>query len=274
MSFAPLLPHVPAFALVLFRLTGIFMVGPVFASQSIPARIKIFLALGLSFCVYPMLLEPTGMAGAPGYEAAQGVREIIVSGLSLWTLVFAVGSELMIGVVIGFGASLPIFGVQVGARVIDQQMGLGLAQVFNPEIGDNSGILDQIYFIMAMMIFLVLGGHRVMMEVLVGTFRTVPLGGYVPDGHLLDLVIGLSTSMLDLAMRVAGPLLCLIFLETVAMGFVARTVPQMNILSIGFPLRIVVGSAILVASVQTEAEVFTRMMGDALNQVGRYFGVY
>ena len=270
-SIEPLLPHLPAWLLVLFRLTGLFIVAPVFASASIPVRVKALLAFVLSLCVYPMLLEP----GALRIESAAEIHRIITHGLSFWSMSLVILSEMMVGFVIGFGAMLPIFGVQIGARVIDQQMGLGLAEVFNPELNANSGVLDQIYFVLAIMLFLLMGGHRVLMEVLVGTFATIPLGGFhAPvDGNLLDRVVGLCASMFDLAIRVAGPLLCLVFLETVAMGFVARTVPQMNILSIGFPLRIIAGGALLVASLRVEADVYMEFMARALRDIGRYMGV-
>ncbi len=249
---------------MLFRLTGIFFFAPVFGSVALFARVKVFLALGLSFCVYPLLL-------APGARSAGLMLPVIESGLGLWSLAGMVGVELLIGIVIGYGASLPLVGVQIGGRVIDQQMGLGLAGVLNPEFNEQTGVVSQFYFMMGLVVFVILGGHRVMLATLVGSFGWVPLGGLAVDGHLLDLIVGLLASVFELALRVTGPLLCLIFLQTVAMGFIARTVPQMNILSIGFVLRIVVGVSMIIGTIKIENSVYTGVLRRTLADIQMFF---
>ncbi len=228
-----LLPHIPAFLLVLFRLTGIFIFGPVFGSSVIPMRAKVLLALVLAFCIYPVI---------PPQVPVQ---------LSLMTLAVAVGTELLIGLVIGYGASLPLVAMQIGGLMMGHQLGLGLAQVFNPEFNEQTEIMSQLLFFLALVAFLLLGGHHAMLVALVHSFESVPLGGYRMDGSVLDLVVGLLTATFELGIRVAAPLLCLVFLETIAMGFVARTVPQLNILSLGFPLRILLGFLLVAGIVAT-----------------------
>jgi flagellar biosynthetic protein FliR len=228
-----LLPHIPAFLLVLFRLTGIFIFGPVFGSSVIPMRAKVLLALVLAFCIYPVI---------PPQVPVQ---------LSLMTLAVAVGTELLIGLVIGYGASLPLVAMQIGGLMMGHQLGLGLAQVFNPEFNEQTEIMSQLLFFLALVAFLLLGGHHAMLVALVHSFESVPLGGYRMDGSVIDLVVGLLTATFELGIRVAAPLLCLVFLETIAMGFVARTVPQLNILSLGFPLRILLGFLLVAGIVAT-----------------------
>lgn len=265
----PLVSHMPVWLLVLFRISGIFLIGPFFGSSIIPGRVKIFLALGLSFCVYPMLLgrPADGVAG-------QSIAMVMGHGLSLWSLVALVASELLVGLAIGFGAALPLFGIQIGGQIVDQQLGLGLAGVYNPDIGADSGIVSQFYFLMALALFLILNGHRALLGVLVGSFDHVPLGGYVADGRLVTLMIGLLQSMFELAIGVAAPLLCLVFLETVAMGFIARTVPQLNIMSVGFSLRIIVGLFVLIAGIGGLALIYQDALRLAIRSLGIHFGHY
>ena len=251
-NFEPLISHLPVWLLVLFRLSGIFLFAPVFGSLFIPARVKVFLALGLSFCVYPMLLTP-------GTAAAANLVPAIELGLSFWSLVGVVGAELGIGLVIGYGATLPLLGMQWGGRAIAQQMGLGLAEVLSPD-QEQSGILGQLFYLLALVVFLNLNGHHVLLRILVDSFSTIPLGGFRIDGHVIDLIVGLMTTMLHLAIRVAAPLVCLIFLETLATGFIARTVPQMNILSIGFSVRILLGVTLLIAAISVQSDVAAQFM--------------
>ncbi len=266
-SFEALLPHLPAWLLVLFRIGGIFIFAPMFGSSAIPARIKIMLALALSMCIYPMLL-------GPDRPAAALIEPVIDTGLSMWVLGPAIFMELAIGFVIGYGATLPLMGLQLAGRMIDQQIGMGLAGVFNPELEAESGIVGEIYFMLALAIFILMDGHRVAVMILVGTFDNIPPGGFAFDGHLLAMVVALLGAMFELAMRVAAPLLCIIFLQTVAMGFIARTVPQLNILSIGFPVRILVGVLLLTASVAVEAEVFIETMRWMMGGMRSFFEGY
>ncbi|MEX2213943.1 MAG: flagellar biosynthetic protein FliR [Phycisphaeraceae bacterium] len=262
----PILNHVPAWLMVMFRITGIFVIAPVLGSNTIPGRIKILFALVLSFCVYPMLLTP-------GKPSAGFVGHVVDHGMSMWAMGGAVAMELLLGIVIGYGATLPIIAMQTAGHIVDQQMGMGLGGLFNPELNDDGTVSSQFFFILAMMIFMIIGGHRILLATVIGSYDNVPLGGFRVDGHVLDLLIGMLAAMFDLAFRIAAPLLCIVFLETIAMGFIARTVPQMNILSIGFPLRIMVGIGILVVSTATIAMAATGSMRQALNQLSRFFGV-
>lgn len=263
----PLLSHLPVWLLVLFRISGIFLIGPFFGSSLMPGRIKIFLALGLSFCVYPMLL-----GRAADGVAAQSIAHIMAQGMTLWGIVGLVVSELLVGLVIGFGAGLPLFGIQIGGQIVDQQLGLGLAGVYNPDVGADSGIISQFYFLMALTFFLILNGHRAVLSVLVGSFDHVPLGGYVADGQLVHLMIGLLQSMFELALGVAAPLLCLVFLETVAMGFIARTVPQLNIMSVGFSLRIIVGMFVLIGGIGSITLIYQDALWFAIRRLSVHLG--
>lgn len=262
----PLLAHLPSWLLVLFRITGIFVIAPLLGARAIPARVRIFWAVALSLCVYPMLLS----VGSP---AAKLITPVVKNGLSLWTTVPAVATELLIGLIIGYGASLPLMGMQVSGRLVDQQLGMALGGVFNPDVDDQAGVIGQFYYLLALALFVILGGHRVMVGILVDSFNTIPLGGFWPDLHLLDLLVGLLGSMFSLAIRVAAPLLCLIFLETLAMGFIIRTVPQINILSIGFPLRIIIGIALLVGAIGITGQVYVQTMRQTLRTIGLYLGL-
>jgi flagellar biosynthetic protein FliR len=263
----PLLAHLPVWLLVLFRISGIFLIGPFFGSAQIPMRIKIFLALGLSFCVYPMLL------GHPSNSVAGlSISSVMLEHVSLWRLAYMVAAELMIGLIIGFGAMLPLVGIQVGGQIIDQQLGLGLAAIYNADTESDTSIISQFYYLLALTLFLILNGHRALLSILIGSFNHVPLGGYVPDGHLVELMVGLLQSMFELAIGVAAPLLCLVFLETVAMGFIARTVPQLNIMSVGFSLRIVVGLFILIAGIGGLTLIYQDTLWLAIRRVSMYLG--
>ena len=256
----------PAWLLVLFRLTGIFVFAPVLGSRTVPRHVKIFLAMGLSLCVYPMLLAP-----APG--SVDSIAAINARGFSLWTLGPQVAVELLIGLAIGYSAALPLVGMQLGGYVIDQQVGMRIVDVFNPEMNDESGMLGYLFFLFALAVFVMLGGHRVMLLALVGSFDHVPLGGFDRFGDLVGLVLALLTTMFELAVRISAPLLCLMFLVQVALGFIARTVPQVNILSVGFSLRILVAMAALAFAFAAMGGVYVEVVKQMMRRLMTFFAL-
>ena len=259
----PILPYVPVWLMILFRLTGIFVLAPVLGSSTIPRMIKVYLALGLSFAVWPMLwIDPE----------ASGNLAAAVRNLDMWSLGLLVALELLIGYVIGYAASLPLTGMQLGGHVIDQQMGLAAAQLFNPEFDDQTGVTGQLLFMLALALFVAAGGLNVMLHTLAQTFRHVPLGGFASFDQIVTMVVGMITIMFELGLRIAAPILCLMFLVSVGMGFLMRTVPQFNILSVGFSIRILSSLIILMMLVGAIAGAYGSMAGEILGELMRFFG--
>lgn len=258
----PILPYVPVWLMVLFRLTGIFVLAPVLGSSTVPRVIKVFLALGLSFAVWPMLWLDAQSSG----NLAAAVR-----GLDLWSLGLLVGLELLIGYVIGYAASLPLVGMQLGGHMVDQQMGLAAAAIYNPEFDDQTGVTGQLLFMFALALFVAAGGLNVMLHTLAQTFRHVPLGGFASFDQIVSMVVGMLAIMFELGMRIAAPLLCLMFLVSVGMGFLMRTVPQFNILSVGFAIRILSSIAVMMMLVGAVAGAYGDMTSQILHTLMDFF---
>ncbi|MHC4990144.1 MAG: flagellar biosynthetic protein FliR [Planctomycetota bacterium] len=251
-----ILAHVPPALLVLFRLGGLAIYAPVFGARVVPGRVKVLLMVMITVAVYPVL-DAEVFAAAP-------------LELSLWSLLPIVGLELAIGLLIGYLASLPLIAIQTGGLVMGQQMGLGFARFFNPAADTEADVIGQMLFFMTLAGFLVIGGHEAIVLAVLHSFEHIPLGGFVPDGDLLVFINGLLTSALELAIRVAAPLLALIFLESVAMGFIAKTVPQLNVLSLGFPLRILAGLLIIFLGLQVIDTVVMEATGDVMDAIFRW----
>ena len=266
-----LYPHMLAWLLVFFRLTGIFMLTPMLGSQSVPNLVKVVLVAGVSFCVYPMLLS-TGGAGTAALEA------MLDTGLTLGALAPALAGELLFGYVLGYCGMLPLVGMQIGGTILDQQLGISAGGIFNPDFQAELAAAAQLLNAAATALFVVLGGHHVMLSILVGSFETFPLAGLgtgaatlAPD-FVLSLVLGLLALIFDIALRIAAPLLCIVFLASVSMGFISRTVPQLNILSVGFIIRILGGLAIMVVSVEAAMGVFRVSLYRVFDELMRAFG--
>jgi flagellar biosynthesis protein FliR len=230
--------HLVPAVMVVARVSGLAVQGPLLSSPSIPLRIKALLVVALGLAIYP---TAAGTATLP-------------SSLTLGLALPLIALEFGIGVFIGFMASIPLLAAQFGGLTMGQQIGLGFARFYNPAIGDESDSLEQIFFFLAVAIFLALGGLETMVSVTATSFGNLPVGsvpamlnGASTTSPLAIFTAALSSAF-DLGLRVAMPLLAIVCLETVVTGFLTKSVPALNIMSVGFPLRIILGLFVIVAS--------------------------
>lgn len=230
---AYLSPIAIPFMLVLTRISGIFMFTPILSSLSMPMRFKGLLAVSLSAAVFPMAAHAT--------LPAQMVMDLPTLGLIMF-------SELLIGVSIGMIASMPLIAVQMAGFLMGYQMGLSLAQTYNPEMEGNDGVINQMLFTMGIVVYLAAGGLDMILIALMGTFENVPTGSFSSQDVPIDMIVGLINSGIELAIRLAAPVLAVIVLALISMGFVMKTMPQINILSVGFAAKIMAGLTILMVS--------------------------
>lgn len=244
-----ILPHLPGFLLALSRITGLFIFTPLISGGMVPRRVMALLALALTIVVYPTIDHPS----------------TIPARLDLMALGPLAFSELLIGASIGIVASIPLITAQLAGLIMGQQMGLGLASVFNPTIeieGDNIG---QMLFFIAISGFLIAGGLEIIFDTLVGTFARTPIGGFALADAPLELLVAVVSSGFEVALRVALPVLVILFMENVAMGFIMKTLPSLNIMTFGFPIRILGGLAIVIGSLTFMMEaIMGAMEGDLL----------
>jgi flagellar biosynthetic protein FliR len=230
-QYEAILQHIPPAMLVIFRIGGLMIFAPVFGSPVVPVRIKVFLSFLLGLAIYP-LLSAQQIVAAP-------------ARLDLWLLAPAVALEMAIGLLVGFLASLPLIAAQTGGLLMGQQMGLGFARFYNPGIDDEGDVIGQVFFFMTLASFLIIGGHEAMLLAVLHSFELIPLGTFTAGADVVDLLAGVLLAAFELALRVATPVLALVFLESLVMGYMAKTVPQLNILSLGFPLRILASLALI-----------------------------
>lgn len=211
------------------RLGGLFIFAPLLSSVMVPTQARVLLALMMTVAIFPHTPPP-----APG-----------VAELNLYSLGAAIAGEVFLGMTLGLLASMPLYAMQLAGMVTGQQMGLGLGVIYNPAIDAESDAVGQLLLFLAIGIYLSLGGMEAIFGALASSFDRIPAGAAPLSQPPLDLLIALTTSGFDLALRVSAPVLCILLIETAAMGFVMKTVPQLNILSVGFPIKILLGLAVL-----------------------------
>lgn len=210
--------------LVALRLAGLCLVAPVLSHWAVPVRLRLMAAIAMSLAVVSSLVTPPALPLTPGTLLAAGVM------------------ELLIGAAIGYAARLVFVGIEMAAGYIGQQMGVGLVEALNP-LGEESegGSVRSLMGMLAIVIFLAIGGHRAMISALLDSFQAAPIASLSDARPMLTLLTGLLASSFELALRVAGPALVTLLLATVATGLLQRSALSLNLLSVGLPVQAMLG---------------------------------
>jgi len=218
------------FFLVLCRVGSLTLVAPLFSSMSIPGRVKAGFAAAVALVIYPLVRPETAV---PTH----------VAGLAA-----AVLGEMFVGLTLGVGAAIVFVGIEMGGTLISRHMGTALANVFNPLFASESGAaMGQFYSFLALVVFLGMNGHHGLLKILIGTFGDMPVMQVRPSGTMVMGVVWMLGDAYVLAFKVAAPVMVSLLLVTVSLGFIARTVPQVEVLIASFPLN--VGLGLVVAAV-------------------------
>jgi len=246
------LDRVVPMLLVLCRMSGLFIAAPLLSSISVPRQAKALIVLIATAAVFPMV------------EAIAPAPPVV---LTLWGLAPIIVAELAVGFVIGVLAVLPVLAMQAGGHVMGFQMGLSIASVYNPQIDGQSDLLGEFLYIIGIGLFAVLGGFDVLLLALFSSFERVPLGtlGILAEGPPLDVYLGVLTSGFELALRISTPVTATSMLLLLAMGFVMKTMPQINILSVGFAMKIVVGLVAIIVGLLVIADAGQEHMIEAFD---------
>lgn len=229
--------------LIFVRVGGMMSAAPFFGHKSIPVKVRLLLAILLSWVVVGFVTPPPA--------------NLIARPLGL---VVAIGTELLTGIAIGFAAQFLFWGVQYASDVLGFQMGLAMAQVFDPTTNANTNPLGRLLMWAFLMIFILLDGQHVLLESLVLSFSAVPIAGgnlEATGPHLLQMAGGLFTT----GLRLASPFMVTFFLVESAMGIFARVVPQADLFSLGMPIKLLIGLSLAVLFVQNLGPLAPELLG-------------
>jgi flagellar biosynthetic protein FliR len=218
--------EVGAFSLETIRLAGMVMVAPLSWSLA-PARVKAAMVLLFAFAVHGQSTLASDIAGSADRIAA------------------AVGSELLLGIAIGMVVRLVVAGVEVASEQIALMMGLGIAQMFDPQVHGSHNVLSAILRNFAMLVGIAVGLHRIVLGATIESFRIVPVGSLVGFGTYGPTFMALGGLVFSTGLRLAMPILAVLFMVQVALAFVSRAAPALQVFSIGFAVTLGIGGFVL-----------------------------
>lgn len=215
-------PQLETFFLILIRVWAMLAIFPIFSAPQIPHQLRFAFGGLIAFVLFHVV--PTATLHPGFYE-----------------LVAAIVAQIVLGIIVGFVASLAFVSIIFAGELIDLQIGFAIANVINPTSQQNVTIIGEFELAIATLIFLVTDSHHLLIEGIAGSFSLVPLPFINLDPSVMSNAVSfLSLALLDV-FKIAAPPAAALFITNVALSFMARVAPQMNVFVIGFPLQIGVG---------------------------------
>ncbi|MFZ5813105.1 MAG: flagellar biosynthetic protein FliR [Thermodesulfobacteriota bacterium] len=239
-----------SFFLTLMRISLILFLMPFFGGSVLPNPIKAALCVVLSLAVWPLLSFPgTVMPASP------------------WMLALMLLGEIIMGLLLDVIVRFLFAAVQTAGHYVGFAMGFAIMNVVDPLTGTQEPITGHLLYQTTMLIFLSLNGHLFLLQGLADSFQLVPPGGLLINPDLGGHLLAFSGQIFVLAAKIAAPVIASLFLVDLALALISRAAPQMNVLFIGFPLKIGVGFLFLILVLTA----LSRYVGEYIIDMGAIF---
>lgn len=227
------------------RLTAFISASPLWGHSSLPMRVKISLAMLLTIVISPTL---PALPNVP-----------VVS----WNSLGIVIEQMLIGVAMGMVMRVVFAAVDMAGELIGLQMGLGFASFFAPDTGTNSMVLSRLLYMFALLIFLALDGHLIELEILAGSFASLPIGQPL-DASVGNLLARYASTIFASGLLLALPLVTTLLTINLSMGILNRAAPQLTVFSVGFPLTMGAGTVMLMVLMNDLGRPMESLLGEGL----------
>ncbi|TWT77233.1 flagellar biosynthesis protein FliR [Posidoniimonas polymericola] len=248
-----LLNQTAAFTLILARVGALLGTAPLFGAQAAPIRVRALLAVALSLLILPS-------HGAPLTSA----DSILSDGMNLVLFSQMIILEVIVGAMLGQGVMVILSGVQMAGQIVAQMSGMAIGELFDPGFDSSVSIFGTMFYYVTFATFVAIGGLRMAIEALLNTFTWAPPGRVSLGEDYADLMVTLLSQSFDLALRAAAPLLIALLLSTIVLGLISRTMPQINVIVVGFSANALLTLGLCFATIGGIAWVFQQPLEDAL----------
>ena len=228
-------------ALIWARMLAMVSTVPFVFGKPVPKMIRVGVSVALTAFLYPLLVPKVPVP-------------ITNNLLELFLLFF---KEIFFGLVIGFSSAMIFYGFEAAGRMIDNQRGVSLARVLLPELGEQTSLSGQFLFLLAVVVYLSLGGHRLFLNAFIESYQVLPVLSFPQSSNFLSLIDVLGTmtgQILFIAAQISMPVLIAIFIVDIILGVANRLAPQINVWEMGFNIRGYLGVLILYLSLTVIAK--------------------
>lgn len=221
------LSQLPVFLLIIARVAAFFVTMPLFSYKTIPMPFKV----GISFFLALIMVSTVGVDTLP---------------IDLTYFILLI-KEIIVGLLIGLLAYIILAAIQIAGGFIDFQMGFAIANVIDPQTGAQSPLTGQYFYIIALFFLLSVDGHHLLIDGIFYSYQLIPIDTFINfgNGSIVEFVISTFNKMFVIAFQMSIPIVGCLFLVDVALGIIARTVPQLNVFVVGPPIKIFVSFVVI-----------------------------
>lgn len=227
-----------AFIFAFARVGALVFVAPVFGSRHLPLRLRLGLSIVIALFAAPLVNGVVMPSSTPA-------------------LLAMLAGEVMTGVVIGFAVRLVFAGVEYAGQVASVQMSLGLGNVYDPASGTTGRGVTEFFSIFAILVFLGINGHLMIISALTGSFDAVPAGGFGLTPEFMEHIVVLSREIFIVALKLSAPVIAISLFVNAACAIVARSVPDMDVRAVSVTVSIVAGLFVILLSLPSLAAALT-----------------
>ncbi|NNJ93186.1 MAG: flagellar biosynthetic protein FliR [Halobacteria archaeon] len=235
-----------AFLWPLLRIGAMFSAAPVFGARMVPVKVRVAMALVMSLMMAPIVVQDVP----------------VIELFSAQWLMVAV-QQILIGLAMGFTLQLVFSAIVIAAQSIAMSMGLGFANAVDPQNGVQVPVVAQYYLTLATLMFLALNGHLILVQILVDSFQSLPIGEVGLTQTDIWALVGWGGRMFAGAVAIALTAMASLLLVNLAFGVMSRAAPQLNIFGVGFPVMMLTGFVIIMLSVPGMTPHVSNLMQDA-----------
>lgn len=214
----------PTFILIFCRITGLFIMSPIFSKQNVPIYWKIMFSVLLSYIVFSFKLSST-----------------VINIDSTLRFVIYVCKEVLLGIIFGYITTVMFSAILLAGQLIDTQIGFGMVNILDPQNNIQVPLLGNFNNIIALLLFLIIDGHHTLIQLLVASFDMVPIGQVTVEQDIYIALVTLFKNAFELAFKMALPIMGAALITDSVLGLMSKSIPQMNIFAIGIPAKIFVG---------------------------------
>jgi len=226
-----LITHFIIFIFVFVRIIAVFTAAPLFSNKNFPISAKIAISLVTAYVIFTFIN-----------------KDNIQLEISMWFIATNVLKEVITGLIIGFSVNIIFYAVSFAGSLMGFDIGLAMANVFNPSEGTQNNVIGEYIYILAILIFLLIDGHHYIIRGITYSFTMIPLGHYSIDAQVYEHMVKLGAIVFVLAVKIASPIMVTFFLVHIGAGILARIIPQMQVFFVMYPLKIGLGIFLLIVT--------------------------
>jgi flagellar biosynthetic protein FliR len=238
------------FVLVITRMSGLMMTAPIYGTQAVPFQARAFLTIAMGVLIAPLYW------GEP-----------IVLPNTVINLAILMGHEAIIGLSLGLAVLILFSGLQLTGLMIGQMSGMQLADLVDPTFNENVPVFGQLMNFLALAVFVTIDGHRHLMNALLETFRWMPPGEARISKELVEALSEVMSMSFAMAIRAGAPIIISLFISMLIMGLISRTLPQLNVIAVGFSLNSLILMITLSISLGTAAWIFQEQTSTVIESI-------